>query len=71
MINLNSKTNVYVEIERLSKEKKISISELCRRANVPRHSISRWKKRNPLSIEQMQKLINQLEITPQTTNEND
>jgi len=71
MLEITSKTNVYDELVRLSRERKISISELCRRAGVNRHSLPKWKVKNPATLLQVQKLVEQLEKINVVNNETD
>lgn len=52
--------NEYENIVKKCEDLGISISELCRNANVNRSILARWKNQTPKSIEILNKLNNEL-----------
>lgn len=65
---LNEETTTYVHIENTCREHGISVSELCRRANIDRQLMNSWKQGDPKSIKQLKSINVELEKLKKTNN---
>ena len=60
-IKINDIANIFPFLEQKCKEKGLSLTEVCRDANVERSGLERWKKENPKTLNSVADILTSID----------